>query len=445
MVIIEVNKIREVEWSSRQILIKGGLPLLDVSEYPVIDTHCHVFREDVGKTLTADNFAQDINFGSFYPDFLISSSILEEYKTASNEKKNELDQKYKVTQTLQELKYHSKHALFYRQMLHELSKFLKCADDLDTIIRVRNQKAADFRNFLTELFADACLEALIIDDGVSEIAVDKPLQTIEWTEFEKLVPIQIVRISRIENLIKNALLTSTNFDDFLVNYDNEMNTAITKYNSSGFKSIVAYRTGLNVGNPDESDARKDFDKYLREKSPEVERWGLKNLRDFLIWRTLEKCIELDLPFQFHTGIGDVDTIVDRCNLLCLFDFLRDKKIRHAKIILAHAGFPYVSEATNLLNILPNVYLELSVMFPFTSAGSITNLARTLEFAPLTKVMIGSDAFNIPELYWLGAKVAKKALARVLSEFIEFGAINEDEAYKFAALILSENTKRIYKL
>ncbi|MCK5588556.1 MAG: hypothetical protein KAI34_07530 [Candidatus Lokiarchaeota archaeon] len=259
--------------------------MLDLSEYPVIDTHCHVFREDVGKTLTADNFAQDINFGSFYPDFLISSSILEEYKTASNEKKNELDQKYKVTQTLQELKYHSKHALFYRQMLHELSKFLKCADDLDTIIRVRNQKAADFRNFLTELFADACLEALIIDDGFSEIAVDKPLQTIEWTEFEKLVPIQIVRISRIENLIKNALLTSTNFDDFLVNYDNEMNTAITKYNSSGFKSIVAYRTGLNVGNPDESDARKDFDKYLREKSPEVERWGLKNLRDFLIWRT----------------------------------------------------------------------------------------------------------------------------------------------------------------
>lgn len=419
--------------------------MLDLSDFPVIDTHCHVFREDVGKILTADGFAQDINFGSFYPDFLIPSNILEEYKMASNERKNELDQKYKVTQTLQELKYHSKHALFYRQMLHELAKFLNCIDDLETIISVRNQKAADFRGYLTELFADARLEALIIDDGFSEIAVDKPLQTIEWSEFEKLVPIQVVRFSRIENLIKNALLVSTNFDDFLVNYNNEMNTAITKYNSRGFKSIVAYRTGLNIGNPEESDARNDFDKYLHEKSPEVERWGLKNLRDFLIWRTVDKCIELDLPFQFHTGIGDVDTLVDQCNPVCLFDFLRDKKNRHAKIILAHAGFPYVSEATNLLNILPNVYLELSVMFPFTSAGSTTNLMRALEFAPLTKVMIGSDAFNTPELYWLGAKVAKKALARVLSEFIEFGAINEDEAYKFAKLILSENTKRIYKL
>ena len=419
--------------------------MLDLSEYPVIDTHCHVFREDISKALTAENFAQDINFGSFYPDFLIPSSILEKYYKASNKEKVELDQKYKVAQTLQELQYHSKHALFYRQMLHELAQFFNCADDLDTIINIRNQKAVDFRSYLIELFTDARLEALIIDDGFSEIAVDKPLQTIEWSEFEQLVPIQVVRFSRIENLIKNALLVSSDFDEFLVNYDNEMNTAITKYNSRGFKSIVAYRTGLNIRNPDESDARNDFIKYHQDKSPEVERWGLKNLRDFLIWRTVEKCIKLDLPFQFHTGIGDVDTLVDQCNPVCLFKFLRDKKIRHAKIILAHAGFPYVSEATNLLNILPNVYLELSVMFPFTSAGSTTNLMRTLEFAPLTKVMIGSDAFNTPELYWLGAKIAKKALARVLSQFIEFGAINEDEAYKFAKLILSENTRRIYKL
>ncbi len=295
------------------------------------------------------------------------------------------------------------------------------------------------------MFTDARLEALIIDDGFSEIAVDKPFQTMEWSEFEQLVPIQVVRFSRIENLIKNALLVSSDFDEFLLNYDNEMNTAITKYNSRGFKSIVAYRTGLNIRNPDESDARKDFIKYRQDKSPDVERWGLKNLRDFLIWRTVEKCIELDLPFQFHTGIGDVDTIVDQCNPVCLFNFLRDKKIRHAKIILAHAGFPYISEATNLLNLLPNVYLELSVMFPFTSAGSTTNLMRALELAPLTKVMIGSDAFNTPELYWLGAKVAKKALGRVLSEFIQFGAISEDEAHKFAGLILSENTKRLYKL
>jgi hypothetical protein len=424
---------------------KGGYLLLDLSEYPVIDTHCHVFREDVGKIPTADGFAQDINFGSFYPDFLIPSNILEEYKMASNERKNELDQKYKITQTINELKYHSKHALFYRQMLHELAKFLNCSDDLETIVSVRNQKAANFRGYLTELFADARLEALLIDDGFSEIAVDKPLQTTEWSEFEKLVPIQVVRFSRIENLIKNALLVSTNFDDFLANYDSEMNTAIAKLNCRGFKSIVAYRTGLKIENSDESDARKDFDKYLGEKSPEVERWGLKNLRDFLIWRTVEKCIEEDLPFQFHTGIGDVDTIVDQCNPICLFDFLRDKKIRPAKIILAHAGFPYVSEATNLLNILPNVYLELSVMIPFTSAGATTNLMRTLEFAPLTKVMVGSDAFNTPELYWLGAKVAKKALGRVLSELIEFGAISEDEAYKFAGLILSENTKRVYNL
>ncbi|MCK5587323.1 MAG: amidohydrolase [Candidatus Lokiarchaeota archaeon] len=419
--------------------------MLDLSDYPVIDTHCHVFREDISKTLTAENFAQDINFGSFYPDFLIPTSILEEYKKASNKEKVELDQKYRVAQTLQELQYHSKHVLFYRQMLHELAQLFDCADDLATIISIRNQKAVDFRNYLIELFTDARLEALIIDDGFSEIAVDKPFQTMEWSEFEQLVPIQVVRFSRIENLIKNALLVSSDFDEFLLNYDNEMNTAITKYNSRGFKSIVAYRTGLNIRNPDESDARKDFIKYRQDKSPDVERWGLKNLRDFLIWRTVEKCIELDLPFQFHTGIGDVDTIVDQCNPVCLFNFLRDKKIRHAKIILAHAGFPYISEATNLLNLLPNVYLELSVMFPFTSAGSTTNLMRALELAPLTKVMIGSDAFNTPELYWLGAKVAKKALGRVLSEFIQFGAISEDEAHKFAGLILSENTKRLYKL
>jgi predicted TIM-barrel fold metal-dependent hydrolase len=154
-------------------------------------------------------------------------------------------------------------------------------------------------------------------------------------------------------------------------------------------------------------------------------------------------MELDVPFLLHTGIGDQDIILNKCNPACLWNMLVNEELRHAKIVLVHAGYPFLSEAAFLTSVLPNVYLDLSVLIPLGQTNP-HRLAQILETAPLTKVMYASDV-HLPEMYWLSAKIGKSMLSQALSQIVNVGVLTEDEAHKAAQRILKDNAKEFYKL
>ena len=66
-------------------------------------------------------------------------------------------------------------------------------------------------------------------------------------------------------------------------------------------------------------------------------------------------------------------------------------------------------------------------------GTSGKLAETLELCPASKLLYGSDAIGIPELFWLGAHRWRQALAAALPD--------ED----LGALVLQGNARRLYKL
>jgi hypothetical protein len=154
-------------------------------------------------------------------------------------------------------------------------------------------------------------------------------------------------------------------------------------------------------------------------------------------------MDLDVPFLFHTGVGDQDIVLGECNPTCLWDMLIDEDLRHAKIVLVHVGYPYISEAAFLAAVLPNVYLDLSILIPLGQPNP-SRIAQVLEMAPLTKVMYASDV-HLPDMYWLSAKIGKSMLGQALSQIVESGVLTEDEAYEAAQLILTENAKRFFKI
>ncbi len=71
------------------------------------------------------------------------------------------------------------------------------------------------------------------------------------------------------------------------------------------------------------------------------------------------------------------------------------------------------------------------------------LRDVLGMAPLSKVMFATDAFTMPEIFWLAARWGRWGLGKVLEEFVAEGFLSHGEAFTAAAAILGENARKLY--
>ena len=171
----------------------------------------------------------------------------------------------------------------------------------------------------------------------------------------------------------------------------------------------------------------------------------KTVRDFLLRTAITEGIRLGVPFQIHTGFGDSPMDLRIANPLHLYKIIADEELRKAKIVLVHAGYPFAEETAFLANGYPNVYLDVSEMFPHSSIGMCDKLLRLLEMAPANKILYGSDGYRAPELFWISATWGKKSIADALTELVKREVIEEDYAHRMAHMILSENAENLYRL
>lgn len=99
----------------------------------------------------------------------------------------------------------------------------------------------------------------------------------------------------------------------------------------------------------------------------------------------------------------------------------------------------------LASVYPNVYADFGLAIPFVASEARTILRELFGLAPASKILYGSDAFHIPELYYLGAVLGRRALSAVLEEFVSEEWIDAARAEKMGELILKENARRVYEL
>ena len=64
-------------------------------------------------------------------------------------------------------------------------------------------------------------------------------------------------------------------------------------------------------------------------------------------------------------------------------------------------------------------------------------------APFSKIMFATDAFTLPEIYWLAVRWRRWGLSRVLDEFVAEGFLSADEAWAAAEAILGGNAQSVY--
>jgi hypothetical protein len=373
---------------------------LDLSSIPIVDDHCH--------SLLREQPADDPAF-RFH---LTESSFPEMARD------------------------HVPHSILYQATIRELADLLHCEADPDAIHAAR--RAWGLIRTTREIVARGGFRTWLVDTGYRTDA------TLSLDELRAIAPVRIEEIVRLEPLIERLVVESRTFDELIDAYRAAID-GLPQRGVVAMKSIIAYRTGLAIESVDRATAKSAF-AVVREaaRTEGSVRIASKPLLDHLIVVAVEEAARLGLPIQFHTGLGDPDldlTQVDPASLRLIFA----DRYRAAPIVLLHAGYPYVRSLAYLAAMFPNVYADMGEAITY-AAGDAAGIARELlGLAPASKILFSTDASLIPELYWVGARLGRRALGRVLDEHVADGVIDEPTALDWANRILWRNSESVYGL
>jgi hypothetical protein len=216
-----------------------------------------------------------------------------------------------------------------------------------------------------------------------------------------------------EKDLKHASFLPDTWVQFTDDFEREIQEAIQDNDIAGFKTVICYRTGLDV-EPDYQQAAKDvglpFERYvekaIRKRKYRIER---KALNDYLVLRTLEILSErlpdpdgFSKPLQFHTGLGDNDINLREANPAFLQPLIEGYS--RVPFVLLHSAYPYTREAGYLATVYKHVYLDVGEVFPMVSRdGQKEILRQSLELVPGSKLLYSTDGHWFPETFWLANK------------------------------------------
>jgi hypothetical protein len=333
------------------------------------------------------------------------------------------------------ISHHVPHTLFFQFAVKALAGLLGCEPKPESVLAERDK-----------LGRQGWTERLIRDAGITGMLIDYGFQSEEsypHDELAKLLPCRVEPILRLETLAQKLILQYETWDQVLDAFIAEVEGEINGGHVA-LKSIIAYRTGLNIREWPGSEAKAAFGpvKELSRRQGQI-RLATQPLNDALVLHALDIAERRRLPFQFHTGFGDADVDLRLANPLNFRHLLQSGKYAHVPWVLLHQGYPYVREAGYLAGIYANVYTDLSLAIPFAVSETDMLLTQLLGLAPTSKLLYASDGFSVPELFWLGAKVARAGLERVLGLQVDNGVLSVNDAYATAEQILFCNSERLY--
>jgi len=384
---------------------------VDLSQAEIVDAHCHPFR-------VADTLRDPEGFDTrmmFLGESFLSSSKLDPALHPS------VDAMTPDT--------------VYGIALHRwLAERLGCEPTREAVLAARSEAIrADPIAYAHGLLDAEKVVGVLADDGF-------PQPPVPPEEFEAGIGVPVHRVARLEPWVLRHREGS--FDDLVAGVEHEAAEAAGDPRCVAYKSVIAYRTGLDVTAPSLDDASEAFERWRADGWSET-RDHAKPVRDFVLRRALAVARTHDRPFHFHCGGGDPDIDLTHAGPKGLFPLLRD--VQHQPVVLVHGGWPWVLEGAFVASVLPNVYLELSELIPWGWSQVEWSIEMALGTVPAAKVLYGSDAIYEPEAFYVSARLARAAITRVLDRFVEHDYVTAADAERLGRLFLAENCRRLHGL
>jgi predicted TIM-barrel fold metal-dependent hydrolase len=212
----------------------------------------------------------------------------------------------------------------------------------------------------------------------------------------------------------------------------------------GVKIGLAYGRTLRFDKVPTSAADEIFSRIFTGSNQGVSWDEAKPLQDHLVHRLIGLAIKHDLPIQIHTGIqeGNGNVIANSNPTLLTNLFL---EYREAKFDIFHGSYPYCSELSVLAKNFQNVFLDMCWLYVGSPAVSKRMLHEWIETVPSNKIMAFGGDYVIVEGTYAHSRMARKAVAEVLSEKVEEGYFSLEEAVGLSDNLLAQNAWNHFKL
>lgn len=383
---------------------------IDLSHVPIIDAHCHGFR-------AADLVAAP-------PEGLLDRVTVMGMCFGSATGINPA-----LADTVSSMTGSTLMAGLTRR---RLAAYLDCAPD--EVLQKRHATLEDDPTaYVSGLLAEANLQGLFVDDGF-------PLPKVDQLEMQQLVGMPIYRVARIEPMIEAARQQTDNIVDLEEAFRAQLDEAANDPRCVAFKSIIAYRTGLDVGRPGRDEVTGSYHRW-REAGWRNGRDTSKEVRDHLLNVTYEVAKRTDRPVHIHSGAGDTDVVLSHARPTHLGPLLT--RFADQPTVLIHSGFPWLGEATYLAALYPLAYLELSLYLPWGMLDMDRVFNQVIGSVPTGKILYGSDEASEPEILWLSARESRAALERVLTGAVERDFMTVAEAEQIGPAILGQNVLKLH--
>ena len=431
-------------------------------EIPVDDTHCHPLTFDDAQT-DPDAFVERLALSAFPMGRYFPAGVYGRWQAADAAERATLDAEFDIAATRARVLEQAGDTVFLRYLVKELAAFLDCEATFEAVIEARNERGRDYASYLGALFADANIENAMVDmgyrEGMDQAGVDRFKDAIAPSRGRHILRVDTILVGLMRDDLDLGIdeIEAGMMAEIEAGLDGDGNLGAPSY---GMKSYLLPRLGLLKPHFDRGAARRSWDAFrARRARGEVPASDTRDRDDYwqlqgeaLIYLhslALEACLERDMPMQFHAGDGEAPRGIMRNQDPFLMEemvrFERGGVMRMPQVILIHAGYPLIGRAAWLTHLYANCHFELSLAAPLIHHGMLRMFLEVMEVVPLSKILFGSDAYHLPEFYWLAAKWGRRFLAQALGIYVDAGILTRDEAVTAARMILHENNRRLYHL
>ncbi|KAL2850750.1 hypothetical protein BJY01DRAFT_125994 [Aspergillus pseudoustus] len=351
----------------------------------------------------------------------------------------------------------------FHRAAEQLASLYQCpSSDWDQLKASRDQLVQrDYESLIRQ-----CLEGthvLLLDD----LLTDQDVESFDW--HDRFTASRTKRIVRIEALAACVLSATVRkgsvpsqtadisgfralWESFSQDFSLQISDAIDDPAVVGFKSVICYRTGLDVQPTEDDDTEpllRSFARTISAATVSTPRVEDKPLNDWLVRQTLNllksaKTTQPNKPLQLHTGLGDNDINLLRSNPAHLQSLIA--QYPEVDFVLLHSSYPYTREAGYLACVYPNVYLDLGEVFPMVSRDAQESIIReSLEIVPTTRLLWSTDGHFFPETFWLANKQFRNVLEKIFVDYVRNGDFTIKQAKRAAIDVLFYNSNRLYDL
>ena len=373
------------------------------------------------------------------------------------------------------LQEHVQSTLAHVRAVRQLAELLNCPPSLQDVKAARYEWVGrDYDGFIRTCLAGT--HALLLDDGLSQESV----YPVRWhdrhaTTVRRIARIESVAADLLEQLAHAAGFLAPGVDSdwpiekseaflprFNTMFRNQIKTLAADPGICGFKSVVCYRSGLDVElssrhafrphqSLSDSTLLPAFHRFLQHAVRKHDyRVQEKEVNDFLVVAAcdvLSKLVETEgetLPIQFHTGLGDVDIDLIKSNPAYMQPLI--EAFPNVDFVILHSSYPYTREAGYLAANFANAWLDIGEIFPMISRqGQESVLRQSLELTPASKILWSTDGHFYPETFYLANRQFRDAMDSVLAELVASKDLTVMQAINVAVDILFWNSNALYKL